>query len=83
MNSHAWQQPVNSGDAYRRAGGRRRINASRQMKAELRRFKLVPLLRRGYRAKEMAQELGVSVSTIRRDMAALLAQGTIAVVPRW
>jgi predicted ArsR family transcriptional regulator len=76
MNSHAWQQPVNSGDAYRRAGGRR-------MKAELRRFKLVPLLRRGYRAKEMAQELGVSVSTIRRDMAALLAQGTIAVVPRW
>jgi predicted ArsR family transcriptional regulator len=46
-------------------------------------FKLGPLLRSGYRAKERAQELGVSVSAIRRDMAALLAQGTIAVVPRW
>jgi predicted ArsR family transcriptional regulator len=50
------------------------------MRAELWRFIVVPLLRRGYRPKEMAHELGVSVSTIRRDLTALLAQGTIAVV---
>jgi hypothetical protein len=52
-----------------------------KLKAELRRFKVVPLLRRGYRSKEIAQELGVSPSTIRRDVVALLGAGVIAVVP--
>jgi DNA-binding NarL/FixJ family response regulator len=81
MNAHAWQQPVSPGDAYRRAGGRRRLNASRKLKAEVRRFKVVPLLRSGHSTREMAEALGVSPSTIRRDVAALLGAGVIAVVP--
>jgi DeoR/GlpR family transcriptional regulator of sugar metabolism len=65
-----------SGDAYRRAGGQR-INASRKLKAELRRFRLVPLLRSGHTTREMAEALGVSSSTIRRDLNALLAEGLV------
>jgi len=77
MNSHAWQQPVSSGDAYRRAGGRRRVNASRKLKAELRRFRIVLLLRTGHSTREMAETLGVSPSTIRRDLNALLGEGVV------
>jgi DNA-binding NarL/FixJ family response regulator len=77
MGPQGWRQPVSSGDAYRRAGGRRRLNASRKLKAELRRFKVVPLLRSGHTTREMAEALAVSVSTIRRDINTLLAGGVL------
>jgi DeoR/GlpR family transcriptional regulator of sugar metabolism len=47
------------------------------MRAELRRFKVVPLLRTGHSTREMAEALGVSPSTIRRDVNTLLAEGAV------
>jgi hypothetical protein len=61
--------------AYRRAGGRRRLNAVRQLHAELRRVDLVALVKRdglGYGAQSRyAGLLGVDRSTISRDLEVL------------
>jgi hypothetical protein len=65
------------GEICRRAGGRRRYNARRKFLAEIRRFQLVKLFEEhdpfewGSR-KKLAEKLGVSESTISRDIARLL-----------
>lgn len=62
--------------AFRRAGSRRRYNATRQVRAALRRVRVAELLDqtghiRGSQ-RRIAQALGVSEATISRDVAALL-----------
>jgi predicted ArsR family transcriptional regulator len=71
------QRPVSNQDAWRRAGGRGRVNHRRHARAELRRFKLGLRLRNGHTTREMAETLGVSLSTIRRDLNVLLARGLV------
>lgn len=61
---------------HRRAGGRRRYNADRQLAAEARRLQVLRLLRqwglrRGIQAR-IANALDVSPATISRDVAQLL-----------
>lgn len=64
-------------EAYRRAGGRRHYNQTRQIRAIFRRDALLELLaqsgmfRYGARAAA-ARALGVSQATISRDVAAIL-----------
>jgi hypothetical protein len=77
----AWSQTMDTGAAYRRAGGRRHYNAVRRFRREWRRAEVVRLLsckgalfRRGLQT-ELARELGVSRSTICRDLAYLLRLG--------
>lgn len=62
--------------AYRRAGGRRRVNLTRQLHARLRRAEVARLLAdtawvRGSQ-KAIAEHLGVSEATISRDVAAIM-----------
>lgn len=72
-------------DPYRGAGGRRRYNALRQFCVKLRRAKILQLmleenlsfLTRGTQAR-LAEALGVSESTISRDLKALFAGGLFA-----
>lgn len=61
----------------RRAGGRRRYNATRQVRARVRRESVARLWlagkgRRGWQARA-ARQLGVSPATISRDFDAMLA----------
>ncbi len=73
----SWTTLVSSDEAARRAAGRRRINAERHRRAELRRDQVVRMvierggLEHGIRAA-IARELGVSRSTISRDIAATI-----------
>ena len=74
-----WSAPTES--YARRAGGRRRYNAQRQFIAEYRRTQLSRLLfckgaflEHGIQAR-LARELGVSRSTICRDLQTLLREG--------
>ena len=77
MNHRGWQQPVSDRDAYRRAGGRRRYNFARQLRAEVRLREVVRRLREGYSYTEIAEALHVHRSTISRDVQKLLAAGVI------
>lgn len=77
----AWTAPTTPDAVARRAGGRRRYNALRQQKAHYRRTILRELLfakgklfEPGIQAR-LARDLGVSRSTICRDMKALLCEG--------
>jgi hypothetical protein len=80
MNTKDWSEWTDSRAVYRRAGGRRRYNAIRRLRAECRRVKLArlclkyypdyPPLARGLQTR-LAAELGVSRSTISRDLAYL------------
>jgi hypothetical protein len=65
-------------DPYRGAGGRRRFNRERQMRALERRLEVARLiqangLHRGAQAR-MARQLGVSESTIGRDVQAIFGE---------
>ena len=65
-------------DPIRAAGGRRRYNADRQIRARLRQVEVVKLLlacggKRGVNAR-IARELGVSEATVFRDIKAILAR---------
>lgn len=64
----------------RRAGGRRRYNAVRKVRAQLRRIEVAKLLIDGKRQKEIAALLSVHSSTICRDRAALIVEGRRSVV---
>lgn len=72
----SWTNLVSHDEAARRAAGRRRINAQRRHRANVRRAKVVQMveerggLEHGTRA-EIARELGVSRSTVSRDVAAV------------
>ena len=76
-----WGAPVSAGEAARRAGGRRRYNAWRTFRREYRLLQVARLLRRGTYGglidrgtqTRLARALGVSRSTVCRDIAALLA----------
>jgi len=65
-------------DPIRAAGGRRRYNADRQIRARLRQVEVVKLLiayggNRGANVR-IAKELGVSEATVSRDIKAILAR---------
>ena len=65
-------------EAYRRAGGRRRYNALRQLNAQLRRIELLALMREGGLGAgaqaRYARLLGVDPSTISRDIDLMIAR---------
>jgi IS30 family transposase len=70
-----WSDPTDPRNAARRAGGRRRYNATRQFLAAERRLKVARLVHEygndwGVRAR-IAQELGVHRSTVTRDIQAI------------
>ncbi len=67
---------VSLGDelVYRRAGGRRRHNRERQVRAELRRAMIGEQLLNGDTRAEIAASFGVSTRTIDRDIARMLQE---------
>jgi hypothetical protein len=83
VNRVQWNSPATADEVARRAGGRNRYNAYRRLHRDLRRALLWDWLaerrvnlgdlrwRTGGQAR-LAAELGVSRSTISRDVAALL-----------
>ncbi len=79
MDRAAWAAPTDPETVARRAAGRRRYNAMRQFWRELRRLELLErcpsllaLISRTGVQKRLAAELGVSPSTISRDVKAIL-----------
>ncbi|HEY7309551.1 MAG TPA: hypothetical protein VH643_09350 [Gemmataceae bacterium] len=76
----AWFETIDTGTAYRRAGGRSHYNSVRRFQAAIRRRELARLLcvQGGLTARGMqtrlARQLGVSRSTVCRDVAWLLRQ---------
>jgi len=77
ISRQAWTQPTSDAAAWARAGGRRRHNATRRARAELRRVEVARLLgtlglRHGSQAV-IARRLGVSEATISRDVTAVFA----------
>lgn len=69
--SAEWSRPVSAEEAYRRAAGRRALNARRQFAAAERQVEVARrlaqyVLRHGVRAR-IAREVGVHPSTIGRD----------------
>jgi hypothetical protein len=82
---NGWSLPVSNDEAYRRASGRRRYNAHRQLQAAARRDHLIYLWSAslddggpglfGWGVKAaMARELGVSRSTVTRDFQKIFSQ---------
>lgn len=76
--SNNWSDRVSDSEAARRAGGRARWNAVRQVRRELRRVDVAKLMRhygldRGSQTA-IARCLGVSRSTVCRDVRAILAE---------
>lgn len=74
--SKNWSDHIPTGEAHRRASGRRAYNAQRQREAWARRVEVAKRLKetglqRGARA-QIARELGVSEATVSRDVAAML-----------
>jgi hypothetical protein len=81
MNRAAWQQPISTEAAYRRAGGRRAYNMQREIAAFKRRQGLARMLggyapTRGELAS-IAHRLGVSKATASRDVAQLRRAGVL------
>ena len=80
-----WSTPTESHSAYRRAGGRRKINAVRQLNARIRRANVMMLSAKwgmsvadwGFAARA-AETLGVHRSTICRDIKRLMEERTDA-----
>jgi DNA-binding transcriptional ArsR family regulator len=79
--SKGWSARVPDDEAYRRAGGRRRYNAVRQFRAELRLEKVGHLLRQGLSRAEIARRLGVHPSTVSRDIRRMFAAGQVRRCP--
>src|SRR5262245_9818981 len=77
MNANEWNRTVSNAEAFHRASGRRHFNAMRKLEQTLRRRRVVKLLELYgfYRTgASIARQLGVSRSTICRDVKALLAE---------
>ncbi len=79
MDRAAWSELTDPETVARRAAGRRHYNAMRQLRRELRRLELLErtpslglLMTRTGVQKRLAAELGVSPSTISRDVKAIL-----------
>lgn len=77
--TQAWSAPTSDDEAARRAAGRHHYNATRRVKAELRRVEVMELLTlmgggRGTNAA-ISRALGVSQATISRDRAIINALG--------
>ncbi len=76
MNKVSWNTPTDRETVCKRAAGRRRYNARRGMQKLVRRMQILNLLSErslfdhGLRTR-LARELGLSVSTISRDLKAL------------
>ena len=68
MNRLEWMLPTTDSEANRRAGGRRRYNAQRQMIALNRRLEMVELIQADLNNAEIARRFGVHRSTIGRDI---------------
>jgi hypothetical protein len=71
----SWTAPLPTAQAYRRAGGRRHLNAKRRIDMLTRRLKVVELAKQyglgpGVRAR-IARELRVSERSISRDFRVL------------
>ena len=66
MNKLNWSKSVSNNEAYRRAGGRRRINKQRQAAAFWRSMEVWWLGRQGKRPLEIAAELGIHPTTAYR-----------------
>jgi hypothetical protein len=87
-----WFAPIEDGDAYRRAGGRRAYNARRSFARGARLRRIVEALHRIPRSpkslhfipwglqKKLADRLGVHPGTISRDLKALRDE---AIAARW
>ena len=73
----AWRRPVSEAEAARRAGGRAHYNAMRRMMKTLRLRLVIGLLSAGMHRKDIAAALGVAPRTIRRDIAAILAEADV------
>lgn len=71
MSTIDWSAPVSHGEMAHRAGGRRRYNAVRQVRAMMRRVKVSELLLQGLSQAQIARRLGVHRCTISRDVASL------------
>ena len=77
-----WSDWTSDDEAYRRAGGRRAYNAWRQSMALYRRMRLMEIAARNQlnlwsrngAQKALARALGVSPSTVSRDIKAILAE---------
>jgi hypothetical protein len=73
-----WSEPTSDDEAHARAAGRRRHNALRRFRAQLRRVQVLNLagelggFHPGVQA-QIARLLGVSEATISRDVAAILS----------
>jgi hypothetical protein len=76
-NRGNWSRQVPNSQAYRRAGGRRKWNAERKLKAQLRQQEMARLLGSGraYTLSDLASLLGCGISTAWRDKQSLTALG--------
>jgi hypothetical protein len=81
-----WSEPTSDDEAHARAAGRRRHNALRRFRAQLRRVQVLNLagelggFHHGVQA-EIARALGVSKATISRDLQRLCGPGPRARCP--
>lgn len=88
MNQQTWRQRVSTDSMRKRSGGRKHWLAMRSLNRTLRLQQVARLItvgrfrrwsrQRGYAA--LARHLGVSPSTISRDMADLRAQGRMTLL---
>ena len=82
--SNGWSEWVSDGEAAARAGGRRRYNEVRRVRAQYRRIQVAErLLSYGwtYGAQaRIAEELGVSDATISRDLKAIFPRAILCPV---
>lgn len=73
-----WGVPVPNSVAFARVGGRKKYNALRQFEARLRQIEVTKLMNAmGWKKgcqRQIARHLGVSNSTISRDVKAILAE---------
>jgi hypothetical protein len=90
-NNRSWHPAADPDEAARRASGRRRYNARRQVRAAIRRGRIISIWEERSRAgwsifsrgsqTQLAEMLGVDRSTICRDVKAILSRQAVATCP--